>query len=474
MQDGIYRFGEFALSPADRRLTRTGEYVALPPLAFDALELLVRRHGTLVPRAELFAALWPGVHVTQASLTNIIVLLRKILGHESIQTSSKYGYRFNFAVIGEPGISQAAYSCFVRGKELLAERSAESIGRAQDQFLLCLAHDPDFAAGWAWLGRTRRLLEKFAGHASAPELAEAAYQRAFVLDPDLACAHQFYTQLQVDSGQALQAMERLALRSQQHGADPESMAGLVQVLRYCGLLDESVAAHERAVGLDPTIKTSVAHTHFLRGEFARVFETYTGELYYLDAAAWAALGAKERAADLLRTRLSRPELGPVMRVVMASLLTVLEGRNEDTVQVIESAEIFREPEMLFYLARHLGMANARAQAVRMLRRARLGGFWSSVSMENDEAFSGVKELAEFQSELKEAKKLEVAAAEAFHNAFGDGHKWALPGPIRSGMGDGGKNGGSASPPRAVNSERGTQCVQTKTQVSKSRPGQPYR
>lgn len=423
MHEGIYRFGEFALSPADRRLTRAGEYVPLPPLAFDALELLVRRHGTLVPRAELFAALWPGVHVTEASLTNIIVLLRKVLGHESIQTSSKYGYRFNLAVIGEPGISQAAYSCFVRGKELLAERSAESIEGAQDQFLLCLAEDPNFAAAWAWLGRTRRLLEKFAGRTSAPELAEAAFQRAFVLDPDLFCAHQFYTQLQVDSGQALQAMERLAFRIHRRGNDPESMAGLVQVLRYCGLLDDSVAAHELAVGLDPTIKTSVAHTHFLRGEFARVFETYTGELYYLDAAAWAALGARERAADLLRGRVSRPELGPVMRVLMASLLAILEGRGEDAVQRIDRAEIFREPEILFYLARHLGMAGASGPAVHLLGRARVEGFWSSAFIERDEAFAEVKKLSAFQSELREAKKLETAAKEAFRNLLKDGNAW---------------------------------------------------
>jgi hypothetical protein len=41
---------------------------------------------------------------------------------------------------------------------------------------------------------------------------------------------------------------------------------LVEVLRFRGLVDESVVAHRHAVALDPTAVTRVAHTHFLRGE----------------------------------------------------------------------------------------------------------------------------------------------------------------------------------------------------------------
>jgi DNA-binding winged helix-turn-helix (wHTH) protein len=423
MEDGIYRFGEFTLSPGERRLTYSGKCVPLPPRAFDALQLLVRRHENLVPRTDLFSALWPGVHVTEASLTNLIVRLRKTLGRTAIQTVSKFGYRFTLPVTGEPGITQEAYSSFVRGKDLLSERSADSIMSAQDLFWLCLAKDPHFAAGWAWLGRTRRLLEKFRGHSSAPDLAEAAFQRAFSIDPELVCAHQFYTQLQVDSGHASQAITRLASRLKTHGKEPETLAGLVQALRYCGLLEDSLKAHQNAVTLDPTIKTSVAHTHFLRGDFAKVFETYTGALYYLDAAAWAALGARERAADLLRMRLSKPELGPVMAVLMASLLAILDGRSEHASDLIRDAEVFREPEVLFYLARHLGMLDAHDLAIRFLRRARQEGFWSSTSMKHDPAFVGLRNSHEFDLEVKEAERLESAALQAFHESLGTAVAW---------------------------------------------------
>jgi DNA-binding winged helix-turn-helix (wHTH) protein len=423
MPDDTYLFGEFSMSARERRLFQCGKCVVLPPKAFDALCLLVRRHESLVSRTEIFSTLWPGIHVSEANLTNVIVVLRKVLGRDSIQTVSKFGYRFALPVTGEPGVTQAAYASFVRGKELLAERSPDSILRAQDLFWMCIAQDPRFAAAWAWLGRSRRLLEKFKGYPSTPDLAEVAFQRAFAIDPELACAHQFYTQLQVDSGQASQAMIRLASRLARHGEDAETLAGLVQVLRCCGLLEDSVAAHERAVALDPTIKTSVAHTHFLRGAFAKVFETYTGTLYYLDAAAWAALGAIERGATLLRERLAKPELGSVMSVLMASHLAILDGKPREAMGLIENTEIVREPEVLFYLARHCGMLNAAEPAVRFLRRARLEGFWSSCTLKRDPAFAGLRNLREFECEIQEAQRLEVQASEALHKTLGSGFGW---------------------------------------------------
>jgi DNA-binding winged helix-turn-helix (wHTH) protein len=418
MEDDTYRFGEFTMSPRERRLFHDGKCVLLPPKAFDALHLMVRRHGNLISRAEIFSTLWPEVHVAEANLTNIIVQLRKMLGRHAIQTVSKSGYRFTLPVTGEPGIKQAAYASFVRGKELLAERSPDSIRNARDLFWFCLANDPQFAPAWAWLGRACRLLDKFSGQPGTPDLAEAAFLRAFAIDPDLACAHHFYTQLQVDTGGASQAMTRLARRLTQRGEDPETLAGLVQVLRCCGLLKDSVAAHERAIALDPTVKTSVAHTHFVQGEYARVFETYTGTLYYLDAAAWAALGAVDRATDLLRTRLSQCQPGPFMLGLMGSLLAVLEAKEREALALMEFGKTTHEPEGVFYIARHCGMLNATEPALQMLQRARLGGFWSSHALQHDMAFAGIREHPEFQDELKEAKRLEAQASQALLQALG--------------------------------------------------------
>jgi DNA-binding winged helix-turn-helix (wHTH) protein len=413
----VFRFGDFALSPRERRLSQANENVFLAPKAFDLLEMLVRNHGSLVPRSEIFPALWPGIHVSEANLTNLIVQLRKILGTEAIQTVSKHGYRLMAQVTGEPGIKRAAYESFIRGKELLAQRSPDAIAQARELFWFSLSHDPQFAAAWAWLGRACHLFEKFGGHPSPAALAEAAFQRAFTVDPDLACAHQFYTQLQVDTGQARKAMTRLARRLESHREDPETLAGLVQAFRYCGLLEESVAAHRQAACLDPTVRTSVAHTHFARGEFQRVFETYTGALYYLDAATWAALGDGGRAALLLRERIEQPELGQAMMTLISSLLAVLDGRTGRAAELMTDLEGIRDPEIFFYLARHYAMFDDLDGVVQMVRRARLAGFWSSYALLNDPVFGKLRGDSALLNEIEEATRLESECRELLHQCL---------------------------------------------------------
>jgi DNA-binding winged helix-turn-helix (wHTH) protein len=418
MPDGVYRFLEFSISPSDRRLFQGEQCLSLPPKAFDALHLLVRHHGSLVQRAELVTALWPGTHVTEANLTNIIVMLRKLLGREAIQTVSKFGYRFTLPVTGEPGVKQAAYASFVRGKELLSQRSFESIAAARECFWIALADDPNFAPAWAWLGRTSRLLEKFKNELpTSSTLAEAAFRRAFLLDPDLACAHQFYTQFQVDSGRALEAMSRLTSRLKLRGEEPETLTALVQVLRVCGLLEESVAAHERAIALDPAIHTSVAHTHFLRGDYTRAFETYNASQFYLDAACWAALGQQERAISSLRSRLQRPELGTMMSSMIGSLLAALEGKAEETIALTSRMNPLPDPEGRFYCARHCGMINAVTHTVELVRQARLDGFHCSFALENDIAFAGIRHDPAFQQEIAESKHQEAQAQKIFHQTL---------------------------------------------------------
>ena len=414
----VFRFGEFALSPRERRLSREEDTIVLTPKAFDLLEKLVRNHGNLVPRSELFSTLWPGTHVSEASLTNLIVLLRKTLGADAIQTVSKHGYRLTLPVTGEPGIKHEAYESFMRGKELLAQRSPDSILKARELFWFCLSYDPQFASAWAWLGRACRLLEKLNDHPTSADLAEAAFQRAFLIDPDLACAHQFYTQLQVDTGHSTQAMVRLAHRLENHREDPETLAGLVQAFRYCGLLEESLAAHEDAVCLDPTIRTSVAHTHFARGEFSRVFETYTDALYYLDAAAWAALGARDRAAQLLRERLKRAPLSKTISTLMSSLLAVLDGETKCAAELMGDLDGFRDPEGLFYLARHFAMFDDLEGAVEMVRRARLAGFLPSSASLNDPVFSRFHSYPNWQREIEEADRSESSSRELLHQSLG--------------------------------------------------------
>ena len=124
--------------------------------------------------------------------------------------------------------------------------------------------------------------------------AEAAFRQALDLNPDLAIAHKFYAQLEVDLGRASDAMARLLPRAQ-GAADPEIFAALISPLRYCGLLEASVAAYARAVALEPTIRTSVVHTWFLQRDNKRVASTRIEDNAYIVALSLAEVGRGNEA-----------------------------------------------------------------------------------------------------------------------------------------------------------------------------------
>lgn len=409
-----YRFGKFELRPEDRRLSRDGREVRLQPRALDALLCLVRNAQHLVSKQALMTTLWPSVHVREANLTNLIGDLRKIVGRNAIRTVSKHGYRFEGAVLDEPGIRPSAYEKFLRANELAAQRSVETMCRARALYWTALAEEPGFAAAWAWLGRCCWFLHKFGPNAQGmAELAHASMDRAFTLDADLPEAHQFSTFIEVDTGNAVEAMIRLLKRLQSHPSEPETYAGLVQVFRFRGLLEMSIKAHRIGADLDPRVSTSVAHTHFQAGNYPAAIEAYGGNAYYLDAAAWAALGAKRRAIGLLRERLRTKSLSPLMTALLASLVAVLENKPERALRLMEGADTTDEPEILVYLARHHAALGEISKAMRGLERAaQIGFICSPETLVVDPWFKPLKEHRRFRGFLSNCEAAVKAAEQS--------------------------------------------------------------
>src|SRR4051794_9380674 len=99
----LYEFGAISLDPAQRRLSRNGEPVHIPPKAFEVLVFLVQHAGDLVDKHELIEAVWPGVFVEEGNVTVAVHTLRRALSCDEgdqkyIETISKRGYRFSAQV----------------------------------------------------------------------------------------------------------------------------------------------------------------------------------------------------------------------------------------------------------------------------------------------------------------------------------------------------------------------------------------
>ncbi|HMU32928.1 MAG TPA: winged helix-turn-helix domain-containing protein [Pyrinomonadaceae bacterium] len=95
---GEYRFGEFTLDEARRRISRNGETLSLNPKAFDLLVELIRSSGSVITKDDLLARVWPDQFVEENNLSVQVSALRKLLGNgngaQYIATVPGKGYSF--------------------------------------------------------------------------------------------------------------------------------------------------------------------------------------------------------------------------------------------------------------------------------------------------------------------------------------------------------------------------------------------
>jgi len=281
-----------------------------------------------------------------------------------------------------------AYEYYLRANQVAAVRTLDNIRLARELYNQCLEEDPQYAPAWARLGRVYRFIEKF-GEDAEENLTRAAeaFRKAFELNPDLALAHNLYTQIECDQGSALSAMLRLLDRARFRRNDADLFAGLVQACRYCDELEASIAAHQRAHHLDSHIVTSVPHTYFLLGEYQKTIEYYRSPKggFYLDCAALVMLGEKEEALARLRARERSGGATGSVRAIMLSLRAYLEGDREGCLRAIEAGEPLtrRDPEALFYAARHLAQIAEGARALDVLSLVVDSGFLCASSLLRD-------------------------------------------------------------------------------------------
>jgi DNA-binding winged helix-turn-helix (wHTH) protein len=103
-----YRFGGRSLDPVQREIRVGGELRDAEPKVFDLIEYLLRNRERVVSKDELQDKLWPGVVVTEASLSRAIMKARKVLDDhaqepEIIKTVPRKGFRFVADVREPPG-----------------------------------------------------------------------------------------------------------------------------------------------------------------------------------------------------------------------------------------------------------------------------------------------------------------------------------------------------------------------------------
>jgi tetratricopeptide (TPR) repeat protein len=315
--------------------------------------------------------------------------------------------------------SPTVYQFYLQANEF--SRRWNNLPEAIQMYERCVSLDESYAPAWVRLGRARWLLDKYSlGSLEGLRAADEAFQTALRLNPNLTLAHNLYTHLQVDQGRALAAMKRLLDRAKHRRSDAELFAGLGHVFRYCGLLQAALVAHKEARRLDPLISTSVINTYLMLGDYRKALDTSDNDYGYGRALALTGLGRIEEAVVLLKEReAEKPwRLG---LLYLISLRALLEGKREESLEA--NAEIskstFRDPEGIFYFARHLSYLRQEDEALETLSRSIDNGFFCYPAMVRDPWLDPLRSRPEFTAILRKCQQLHREASAAFLSFGGD-------------------------------------------------------
>jgi TolB-like protein len=253
---------------------------------------------------------------------------------------------------------------------------------ARDLYARSVEEDPHYAPAWARLGRIYLLLGKYGNDAPANyALAESAVRRALEINPDLPIAHQAYAHLEVSTGRARDSVMRLLDRVARGSNDPNVFAGLVTALRFCGLLEESCAAHEQARQLDPTISTSAAHSYWMSGRYEEALAAVDPDRDFGDAAfIYESMGRLDEAIAIFDDRMKRLQAAggtgsSAMNFrIFESFRASLLGK-PDALELYDTFINFPDPEGLYYLGRGFVRIGGLEQALAMIDKAERTGFF---------------------------------------------------------------------------------------------------
>ncbi|HZL92442.1 MAG TPA: hypothetical protein VFB99_02320, partial [Vicinamibacterales bacterium] len=317
-----------------------------------------------------------------------------------------------------------AYELYLRGNELA--RTYDGLASARDLYEQSLDLDSRFAPAWAQLGRCHRVIGKYvAGAPDSESRAEEAFQRALAINPHLSIAHKFYANLEADIGQAVRALVRLLNEANRHGNDPELFAGLVHACRYCGLFEESIAAHVEARRLDPNVPTSIEQTWLMAGEIDHLLGVEPAALVAgadegIRVIGLGLAGRRDEARQAL-VRMRRAHI-PAFQSWAEFLMAWLEKRTADMIRrmtTFDGLKIREDPEAIFQEGRFFCDVGEYRKGLDLVKRAVEKGYWVAPTLQRSHEFDALRGDPEFQAVTAEAVAGHERASAAFREEGGE-------------------------------------------------------
>jgi len=284
--------------------------------------------------------------------------------------------------------------------------------------------DPNYAPAWAYLGASYNSDAAFElGGSEQYRRAEAAYERALSLRPNLLDAQIFLANLLIDTGKVEQAVPLLrdALKTNENNAAAHWELGYAY--RFAGMLDESVAECEQAREFGPLAGTngSVLNTYLYLGEYQKFLESLPVDdssfiLFYRGFGKFHEKAFDQASSDFDRAY----ELEPTLYTGIGKALSdSIHQRNAEGRELLSELEKqIRErgvgdPEASYKIAQAYAVLGDKTSAIRVLRTSVEAGFFSYPYIADDPLLINLHPEPGFTEILNVARQRH----DAFKNSF---------------------------------------------------------
>ncbi len=310
-------------------------------------------------------------------------------------------------------VDPKAYEYYLRGIDL---GSINDFPGAVAMLEKSVSLDPNYALSWAHLGKaySASATLQFGGR-EMYDKAQAAYEKAIALDPNLVEPRIYMANMLTDTGRVEQAVPILRAALKSNPQDAELHWELGYAYRFAGMLRQSVSECERARQIDPQVKlnSSALNAYLYLGEYARFLQSLpsTDSAYILFYRGFAEfyLGHPDEAAKLLdRAYMLDPEL--LQPRIGKALSDNISGRPAAGLALLRETQDRMEDrgvgdaESMYKIAQAYSILGDKHDALHALSHTVEGGFFCSYCLSTDPLLAGIRSDPEFQRLSDDARR----------------------------------------------------------------------
>lgn len=304
-----------------------------------------------------------------------------------------------------------AYENFLRSRYLM---STNNHRKAIELLTKSVELDANYALAWAYLARAYHINAlQISGDKAELSAAEADYNQALRLDPELSEARLMKAKLFTETGRVEQAVTLLLELVKSYPNMAVVRWELSYAYRYAGLLNESIEEGERALQMDTRMASHQFNSYLYTGQYEKFVNSlpvredayvvfYRGLGYYYQNDLNRAATAFDRAFELNQSSVIS-QIGKALRLAIAD-------KKHEGVEMVSAAEArimkvgLGDGEITYKFAQAYDALGEHEKALGALNRSVEQGFFCYPYFASDPLLKNIRTDAEFATILEKARQ----------------------------------------------------------------------